>query len=115
MPTGVNCKAASLKGKPYCYAHARLHHLKTASPIRAMKNLRLPALIDHNAIQVAHALVTDALGSGRIDTECATLALYGIQIGAQNIAPRAIAGPTIKAKTGRVKLTTYNRQLTTDN
>jgi len=93
MPTGVNCKAASLKGKPYCYAHARLHHLKTASPIRAMKNLRLPVLIDHNAIQVARTMVMDALASGRIDTKCANQILYGIEIASQIVAPTSHRKP----------------------
>jgi hypothetical protein len=84
MPSGVNCHAAALKGKPYCYHHARLHGLKTAPPIRG-KKLRLPLLIDRNAIQAARDLLTDALGSGRIDIQHAAMILYAIVIGAQNI------------------------------
>jgi hypothetical protein len=75
----------ALKGKPYCHAHARLHRLKAAPPSRAIKNVRLPALIDHNAIQVARALVTDALCSARIDARHAGLLFYAIEIASQNV------------------------------
>ena len=101
MTTGVNCQAMALKGKPYCYSHARLHGLKAEPPIRGMENLRLPVLIDHNAIQLARALVMDALASGRINTNYAGLIFYGIEIASQNIDRQAIASPAMKANTRR--------------
>jgi hypothetical protein len=93
MTTGVNCQAMALKGKPYCCSHARLHGLKAGPPIRGMKNLRLPVLIDHNAIQVARTMVMDALASGRIDTKCANQILYGIEIASQIVAPTSHRKP----------------------
>ena len=101
MPTGVNCQAMALKGKPYCYSHARLHGIKAGPPIRGMENLRLPVLIDHNATQIARAMLTDALVSGRINSEYAGLIFYGLEIATQNIDRQAIASLAMKANTRR--------------
>ena len=85
MPSGAKCACVALKGKPYCYAHTRLHQFKAAPQIQPMDDLRLPVLEDRTAILSAIAMVTDALCSARIDTKRAGILLYSIQIASQNV------------------------------
>ena len=85
MPNGANCDAPSLKDKPYCYFHTRLHRLTAQPPIGVMDDFRLPVLEDRSAIQIALAQVLDALCSSRIDTKKAGLMLYALQIASQNV------------------------------
>lgn len=85
MPNGSKCKSPSLRGKPYCYYHTRLHRLANAPVPTADEPLRLPVLEDRGAIQVALSQVLAALGSSKLDTRRAGLFLYGIQIASQNV------------------------------
>ena len=85
MPNGANCDAPSLKDKPYCYFHTRLHRLTAQPPIGVMDDFRLPVLEDRSAIQIALAQVLDALCSSRIDTKKAGLMLYALQIASCNL------------------------------
>ncbi|MGP8268542.1 MAG: hypothetical protein ACLQLH_00605 [Terracidiphilus sp.] len=85
MPNGDNCHAPTLKGKPYCYFHTRLHRFTAQPPIGVMDDLRLPVLEDRSAIQIALAQVLHALCSSRIDAKKAGLMLYALQIASQNV------------------------------
>jgi hypothetical protein len=85
MPSGVKCHAIALKGKPYCYAHTRLHRFTAAPPSDPMDTIQLGVLEDRHAILIAIAKVTDALCSGRLDTRRAGILLYSIQLATQNV------------------------------
>jgi hypothetical protein len=85
MPSGRNCQAPALRGKPYCYFHTRLHRFTAAPPIAEKDDLHLPVFEDRSAIQIALAQVVDALCSSHIDTRKAGLLLYALQIGSQNV------------------------------
>jgi hypothetical protein len=98
MPNGANCDAPSLKDKPYCYFHTRLHRLTAQPPIGVMDDFRLPVLEDRSAIQIALAQVLDALCCGNIDTRKAGLLLYALQIGSQNVERKYDIIPTFGVK-----------------
>jgi len=86
MPSGKKCRAAALRGTPYCYFHTRVH--QSAKPKPELKNepLKLPLLEDRSAIQLALAEILDALATARIDSKQAGLLLYGLQIASTNIS-----------------------------
>jgi len=85
MHNGEKCHSPALRGKPYCYYHARLHRFTAKPPIDVMGNLRLPVLEDRSAILIALAQVFDALTCSNIDAKRAGLLLYGLQIASQNV------------------------------
>jgi ferredoxin len=85
MHNGAKCKSPALRGKPFCYYHARLHRFTAAPPVGPMDNIRLPILEDRSAIQVALAQVLDALASARLDPRRAGLFLYALQIATRNV------------------------------
>jgi hypothetical protein len=85
MHNGEKCQSSALRGKPYCYCHARLHRFNANPPTDIMGNLRLPVLEDRSAILVAIAQVFDALTCSNIDAKRAGLLLYGLQIASQNV------------------------------
>jgi hypothetical protein len=91
MPSGKKCRAAALRGTPYCYFHTRVH--QSAKPKPELKNapLKLPVLEDRSAIQLALAEILDALATARIDSKQAGLLLYGLQIASANISGNASA------------------------
>jgi hypothetical protein len=86
MPSGKKCRAAALRGTPYCYFHTRVHHFAKAKPEPKNAPLKLPVLEDRSAIQLALAQILDALASARIDSKQAGLLLYGLQIASTNIS-----------------------------
>lgn len=86
MPSGNKCRAAALRGTPYCYFHTRVHQSAKAKPEPGNAPLKLPVLEDRSAIQLALAQILDALASARIDSKQAGLLLYGLQIASTNIS-----------------------------
>ena len=86
MPSGKKCRAAALRGTPYCYFHTRVHHFGKPKPELKNAPLKLPVLEDRSAIQLALAQILDALASARIDSKQAGLLLYGLQIASTNIS-----------------------------
>ena len=81
---GSRCKSPALRGKPYCYFHARLHG-PINSPAPDGQTLELPLLEDRTSIQVALTRILSELGSAKLDTRRAGLFLYGLQIASQNV------------------------------
>ena len=87
---GVKCHALALRGKPWCYYHARLH-TQAARPatIPAANQdapLNLPSLADRSGIQSALGQVLTAIGSSRLSTRRAGLLLQTLQIASTNAA-----------------------------
>jgi len=93
MPSGAKCDAPALRGKPFCYFHARLHRFAGAPTSNPDGNLKLPVLEDRCAIQHALAQVLDGLCSSRLDPRRAGLALYAIQIASQNVGRKPVYIP----------------------
>jgi hypothetical protein len=85
MPSGAKCQAPSLKGKPYCYAHTRLHQFKAKPKVGVMDDFFLPVIEDRHSVLMALAMVNNALCANRIDGKHAGRLLYSIQIAAQMI------------------------------
>ena len=83
MHNGAKCQSPSLRGKPYCYYHTRLHRFTAAPPPGPMDTIRIPVLEDRTAIQVALSQVLNDLASGRLDPKRVGLFLYGLQIATQ--------------------------------
>jgi hypothetical protein len=80
MPTGRKCRAAALRGKPFCFFHAKLHFRKTVT--RRPGKLTEPRIEDVSAITAAVAKALSALCSPLTDTRHAGLLLYGLHLAA---------------------------------
>jgi len=86
---GVFCKSPSLKGRNYCYYHARMRARRLAmARAQAEKkawHLDLPPLEDMHAVQSAISNVLEAIAAGAIDSKSGGLILYGLQQAANNV------------------------------
>jgi hypothetical protein len=90
-----SCGSLAVKGRDYCYHHLRERgrRLKMARARARGERLplQLPLLEDMYAVQVSIMLVVDSLLNGKLDRRDASLALYGLQQAATNLArPRAV-------------------------
>jgi hypothetical protein len=87
-PNGSKCRAAALKGKPYCYYHIRLHAMlrRLAAPCAPyeQRELQMPFLEDRGAIQIALSEVVSAIAARRIDLKSAALLIYALQVASSN-------------------------------
>lgn len=83
MSSGLKCRAAALRDKPFCYFHTSLHF--SAVPRTSYADLapRFPPLEDECSLKIAIGEVLSALNSSRIDARRAGVLLYGLQIAAQ--------------------------------
>jgi hypothetical protein len=75
---GTCCGSPHMRKHIYCYAHKQMMEARAIS-------LRLPALEDANAIQIAIMRVQTALIDQTISEKTAGLLLYSLQIAAANI------------------------------
>ena len=80
MPNGRKCHSPALRGKPFCFHHAKLHFRKTAS--RRPGKLAEPLIEDVSGIQAEVAKALAALCSPLTDTRRAGLLLYGLHLAA---------------------------------
>ncbi len=80
MPTGRKCRAAALRGKPFCYYHVKLHFRKTVT--RRPGKLTEPSIEGVPALKAAVAKALTALCSPFTDTRRAGLLLYGLHLAA---------------------------------
>ena len=78
MPTGRKCHAAALRGKSYCYHHAKLHFRKWAT--REPRMLKTVALEDPHCLTKAVAEALTALRSPLTDPKRAAVILYGLNL-----------------------------------
>jgi len=93
-PNGSKCDSPALRGKPFCYYHARLRRFSGAPASDPDGNLKLPILEDRSAIQHALSQVLDSLASAKLDPRRAGLFLYALQIATQNIEGKSIYTPS---------------------
>lgn len=82
---GLKCYSPSLKGKPYCYFHTRLHNLARAPRPAPDEPINLPVLEDSATIQLALTQILQGVGSKNLDPRRAGLCLYALQIATQHV------------------------------
>ncbi len=79
---GLRCHAAALRGKPWCYFHAKMHRLHYANLPDSQK-FQLPPIEDSSSVLIAIDQVIRSLNSPYMDSRRAGLLLYGLQTAAQ--------------------------------
>ena len=84
LASGQKCHFVALKGRPFCYHHARGRTI-AAQNLHLDSSLILPPLEDNASILIAINQVITALSTGRIDNKSAGRYLYGIQLASQTI------------------------------
>ena len=80
LTNGRKCHSPALRGKPFCFHHAKLHFHNAAA--RKPRERTLPSLKDLRDIQRAAAKALEALSSPLVDTRRAGLLLYGLHLAA---------------------------------
>ena len=80
MTTGRKCRAAAVRGKPFCFHHARLH-FRNSSPRKSGKLASLK-LDDASGLHAAVAEALKALSSPLTDIRSAGVLLYGLHLAA---------------------------------
>ena len=83
MPNGAKCHSPAMRGMAYCYFHTPGR--RSAQDRVQKKPLKLPALDDRTAIQIAVTQVLNAIGSSKINRRAAGQLLYGLQIASENL------------------------------
>ncbi len=84
LPSGQKCHAIALRGRPFCFHHARVRTI-AAQNLHLDHSVILPPIEDHASVLVAINQVLTALSTGRIDIKTAGRHLYALQIAAQTI------------------------------
>ena len=80
MTNGRKCRSAALRGRPFCFHHAKLHF--RTSNTRKPKELTGADFRDIQTIRTATAKALEALSSPMVDTRRAGLLLYGLHLAA---------------------------------
>jgi hypothetical protein len=79
LTNGRKCRGAALRGKPFCFHHAKLHFRIS----RRRKPREIPSdLGDLRALSAATAKALEALSSPLVDTRRSGLLLYGLHLAA---------------------------------
>ena len=90
MTTGRKCRAAALRGKPFCFHHAKLHFRNSSTRRPSTAQVRLD---DLRGLRKAVAMALEALSSPLVDTRRAGLLLYGLHLAA-HLSKRQSSPPT---------------------
>ena len=94
MPSGRKCRAAALRGKPFCFHHAKLH----SKPVgREPRMLKTQALDDQRSLRIAVAEALSSLRSPLTDPRRAAVILYGLNL-ANNLIKQMRKEPHQPAK-----------------
>ena len=94
MPSGLKCHSPALLNEFFCYYHTNLRRSTAPKGVFDDQSLKLPALEDSSALQLALTQILGALGSSKLDARRAGLLLYGLQIAAQITARPSTRRPT---------------------
>ena len=97
MPNGAKCHSPAMRGMAYCFFHAPARRPMQGQSRARKKPLKLPALTDRNAVQVAINQVLDAIGSSTISPRSAGQLLFGLQIASDSFR-RGARPPQQKAE-----------------
>jgi hypothetical protein len=85
MPNGSNCHSPAMRGSAWCYFHVPGRRSSQGRSQARLKPLKLPALVDRNAVQTAITQVLNAMGPRKISQESAWKMLFGLRIAADNL------------------------------
>lgn len=85
MPNGAKCHSPAMRAMAYCYFHTPGRRSAQGQGHAQKKPLKLPALDDRAAIQIAVTQVLNAIGSSKINRRTAGQLLYGLQIASENL------------------------------
>lgn len=85
LPTGAKCHSPAMRGMAYCYFHTPGRRSAQALGRAHKKPLKLPALDDRAAIQIAVTQVLNAIASSKINRRTAGQLLYGLQIASETL------------------------------
>lgn len=80
LTNGRKCRAAALRGKPFCFHHAKLHF--RVSRKRKAREIAPSDLADLRGLRRATTKALEALSSPLVDTRRAGLLLYGLHLAA---------------------------------
>lgn len=81
---GLRCRSAALRGKAFCYFHAKFHtHVQ--GPMAKYADLELPLPEDSASILLSIHRISLALLHGSLDSKRAGQLLFGLQIASQHI------------------------------
>lgn len=87
--SGIFCSSPAVRGRDYCYYHARTRARRLAIAKAQSESqpwhLELPPLEDMHAVQTAVTNVIEALVAGALDCKRAGLILYGLQQASNNV------------------------------
>ena len=81
LTSGYKCKAAAIKGKPFCFFHSRARR----PPNKTLEEnaiLLLPSVEDAGGVTIAINQVLRQFGKGNIDGQQAHVFFRGLQIAA---------------------------------
>ena len=96
MHNGRKCRGAAMRGKPFCFHHARLHFRNAVA--RRPRELALPGIDNVPGLQAALAKVLGALSSPLTDTRHAGVLLYGLHLAASLAKHTSMPKPRRPAK-----------------
>jgi len=77
---GIRCKAITLRDRPYCYVHDRLHRILTRRSSTSTNSFILHPLEDRNSVFLALSDVICGLAAGHIDQQNAARLIQGLQV-----------------------------------
>jgi hypothetical protein len=87
MPNGSNCHSPAMRGMAWCYFHVPGRRSSQGRSQARLKPLKLPALVDRKAVQIAITQVLNAMGPRKISQESAWKMLFGLRIASDNLRP----------------------------
>jgi hypothetical protein len=99
MPNGCKCHSPALRGKPFCFHHAKLHLRNSTSRMPVSQ----PAIEDLRGIKSAVDHAITALCSPLTDTRRAGLIIYGLNLAA-NLQSRLRAECAAKTQSNHREL-----------
>lgn len=86
---GRRCQAPALREESWCYFHARLHarhrDIRPVGTVPAPGAIDLPAIEDHDSVQLAISIVLGALAGGKLDEKRARAIFHGLTIASRNL------------------------------
>jgi len=100
LPRGTKCKAAALRGRPYCYFHDQLHTYAQDGLRDDKGAFCLPSIEDASGVQLALMQVMNGMANGRLDSRDGVRLIYGLQVALQaldrvpDVAPQEIVQST---------------------
>ena len=87
---GARCKAITLRDRPYCYFHDRLHRVLTRRNSTSTNSFMLNPLEDRDSVFLALSDVVCAHAAGHIDHQTAASLIQGLQVSGKYAPDSAI-------------------------